>query len=136
MEQKKLEENKNQNEKITNTPENAENKNTDNFVYFMTAYEKSKEYKIYLPQEYKDSEIEKIEEISEEKNNFILIIKIYRFKIIFDNLDKGHQIPVIMEEEDQSKHQYIIKLGNLKKDFYEYNFIIEKIDVLPLKYEI
>ena len=126
----------------------------ENYVYFMTPYEDSKEYETYLSQEYKGFEtLETIDELCEEKSNYNIKIKVYRFKIIPEYMKKvdgkeyqipvfmeeknptKDQIPVIMEEKNQTKHQYIIKLKNIKKNYYEYNFIIEEIDVLPMKYE-
>ena len=131
----------------SDSKENTINNNTsqttkeENFVYFNTSYEESKEYQISLSQEYKGFEtLEKIYEKSEKKSNYSIIIKVYRFKIIPEYLQKvdnnEYQIPVIMEEkENKTQHQYIIKIKNIKKDFYEYNFNIEEIDVLPMKYE-
>ena len=60
-----------------------------NYAYFNIVIEKSKEYKIYLSPEYKDSEtLEKIE----EKDYIAIfdprIIRVYRFKINPEYLEK------------------------------------------------
>ena len=132
-----MEEKSHEKEKINNDNKNKyDNDKEEKYVYFMTPYEKSKEYNTYLSEEYNGNEtLETIEEIYENKRNLCLKIKIYRFKIIPKSDVKIYKIPVIMEEENHTKHEYIIKLTNIKKDFYEYNFKIEAIDVLPMKYE-
>jgi len=109
------------------------------YIYFNVAYEKSKKYKIYLSEEYKGfNTLEKIEEKELEELNASLILQIYRFKIILENENDYKKRPefiVYVEEENSYKNQYIIKINDLKRDFYEYNFKIEKIDILPLKYQ-
>ena len=119
-----------------------ENKNI--FIYFNVAYEKSKKYKIYLSEEeYKGfNTLEKIEEKELKELNDCLILQIYRFQILPEfvlengnNKNKKNEFIVYVEEENSDKHHYIIKVNDLKNDFYEYNFKIEKIDILPLKYE-
>ena len=96
---------------------NGDNKNKidsvkeEKYVYFMTAYENSKEYKTYLSKEYNGFDtLEKIKELKEKKANLFLKIKIYRFKIIPKIDANGYKIPVIMEEENHNKHEYIFYL--------------------------
>jgi hypothetical protein len=104
--------------------------NKNNFIYFNVAYDKSKKYKIYLSEEYKGfNTIEKIEEKELVELNDSLIFQIYRFQILpelvleneNDYKNKSKFI-VYIEEENSDKHQYIIKVNDLKRDFYEYNF--------------
>ena len=109
-----------------------------NYIYFIASYENSKEYKLYLPSEYPGCKtLEIVEETIEKHPNFSLNIKMYRFEIIQDyfiNMQKK-QIPIIMEEKNKEKHKYNITIFSTTNDFYEYNFKIEEIDVLPLDYE-
>ena len=138
----KIEETTKKNNKNDISSENA-NENRNNYIYFNVAYEKSKKYKIYLSEEYKGFNIlEKIEEKKLEKIYDSLILQIYRFQILPEiaiengnDKNKKYELIIYVEEENSDKHQYIIKVNDLKKDFYEYNFKIEKIDILPLKYE-
>ena len=120
-----------------------ENEKKNIFIYFNVAYEKSKKFKIYLSEEYKGfNTLEKIEEKELKELNDSLILQIYRFQFLPEfasenenDSKKKCEFIVFVEEENSDKHQYIIKVNNLKRDFYEYNFKIEKIDILPLKYE-
>jgi len=117
------------------------NENRNIYIYFNLAYQKSKKYKIYLSKEYKGFDnLEKIEEKELVKLNDSLNLQIYKFQIIPElenenNNKTKFEFVVYVEEENSDKHQYIIKIKDLKKDFYEYNFKIEKINILPLKYE-
>ena len=110
----------------------------DNYAYYMIPYEREKEkdYKIYLSKEYKGYEtLEEIEKRNVEESKFDLIVKIYRFKIISEE-KKIITVSVIVEEKNtNTKHEFIINIKCNGKDYYEYNFKIEKIDILPLKYE-
>ena len=112
-----------------------------NYVYFNFKHEKNKHYKINLSSYYKGSDIlELIEEkdLDDDKFNEPLIIKVYRFKITPDFLEKKNkinefEIEVVLEEEDEAKHHYTIKFKDNDKDFYEYKFKMEEIDILPLE---
>ena len=121
----------------------SENKyvNQCNYIYFNFKYEKNKNYKICLSPYYKASiSLELIEEKDLDYYSFIepLIIKVYRFKIIPDllkkkNLKDEFEIDVIFEEENKAKHNYTIKFKDNNKNFYEYKFKIEEINILPLE---
>ena len=125
-------------EKIINDNSNEDEKNFK-YIYFIMTYDKFKQFKVYLSPEYKGSNtLEKINEISLNVENAFLSSDVYRFRIIEDNLilNKDHKdchIPVNVESEKE-KYQYVIKLRDLKKDFYEYNFEIKKFNILLLDY--
>ena len=125
-------------EKIINDNSNEDEKNFK-YIYFIMTYDKFKQFKVYLSPEYKGSNtLEKISEISLNIENAFLSSDVYRFRIIEDNLilNKDHKdchIPVNVESEKE-KYQYVIKLRDLKKDFYEYNFEIKKFNILLLDY--
>ena len=112
-----------------------------NYVYFNFKHEKNKHYKISLSSYYKGSDtLELIEEKDLDDDKLIkpLIIKAYRFKITPDLLKKKNknnefEIDVILEEENEDKHHYIIKFKDNDKDFYEYKFRMEEINILPLE---
>ena len=142
--EKSIDKNINNNKNDLSSKNTNENKNI--FIYFNVAYEKSKKYKIYLSEEYKGFDtLEKIEEKELVELNDSLILQIYRFQILPElalenGNDKNKKYEFIVyvedvEEKNSDKHQYIIKVNDLKNDFYEYNFKIEKLDILPLKYE-
>ena len=123
---KKVEENSNINDKIFK------------YIYFIITYDKSKQFKVYLSPEYKISSIlEKVNDKSYDVENSLLTSDVYRLKIIEDDLklqkdQKEYQVPINVENE---KYQYIIKLKDLNKDFYEYNFEIRELNILLLDYQ-
>ena len=112
-----------------------------NYVYFNFKQEKNKHYKISLSSYYKGSDtLELIEEKDLDDDKLIkpLIIKVYRFKIIPDFLEKKNknnefEIEVILEEENEVKHHYTIKFKDNDKDFYEYKLRMEEINIFPLE---
>ena len=114
------------------------NKN-DKYIYFTITFDKFKKLKVYLSPEYKGfNTLEKIHDISLDVENGFLSLEVYRFKIIEEELNlniehKDYHIPVNVESENE-KYQYVIKLKNLKKDFYEYNFEIKKLNILLFDY--
>ena len=126
VEEKKVDENLAVNDKIIK------------YIYFIITYDKSKQLKVYLSSDYKGADtLEKINDNSFDAENGLFTSDVYRFKIIEEDLKpkegkKEYEIPVYIENE---KHQYIIKLKDLKRDFYEYNFEIKEIDVLLLDYQ-
>ena len=134
--------------RIQNKAEIKENKKVENkndnknikYIYFIITYEKSKQLKVYLSPKYKDSHsLENIYNKSLDEEKGLFTSDVYRFKIIDDSLNlkigqKENQIPVNIESENK-KYQYIIKIRNLKRDFYEYNFEIKELNILPLDYQ-
>ena len=111
-----------------------------NYVYFNFKQEKSKQYKVSLSSNYNASDtLELIEEKDLDYNAFMdpLIIKIYRFRIVPDFLEKNEnnefKIDVILEEDNGTKHNYSIIFKDIDKDFYEYKLRMEGIDILPLE---
>jgi hypothetical protein len=46
---------------------------------------------------------------------------------------KELEVTVFMEEENKAHHKYIIKILSLNESFFEYNFKLESLDILPLK---
>ena len=125
-EEKKVQENAMANDKIIK------------YIYFIITYDKSKQLKVYLSSEYKGADtLEKINDIPFDAENGLFTSDVYRFKIMEEDLKlkqdkKEYQIPVFIENE---KNKYIIKLKDLKRDYYEYNFEIREIDVLLLDYQ-
>ena len=126
---------------MENKPEKKEEAKTDcNFIYFIDTHEKTKKFKIYLSEDYKEAEsLEKIKEDEIKKDLNELAYEVYRFKIIpgslKENEDKKYHILVFGNEEDGKKHQYSINFMDDTKDFYEYDFKIEEIDNQPLSHE-
>ena len=112
--------------------ENINNK----FVYFNIVKSKTKKYNLYLSSEYDQNSLEKIEEKDlPEKED---ISEVYRIKILPQKIQKkknSYNIEVIIEEDNGHQHKYIIRLNDIDKDFYEYNFKMEGIDIIPLSYE-
>ena len=126
VEKKKVDENLAVNDKIIK------------YIYFIITYDKSKQLKVCLSSDYKGADtLEKVNDNSFDAENGLFTSDVYRFKIIEEDLKskdgkKEYEIPVYIENE---KHQYIIKLKDLKRDFYEYNFEIKELDVLLLDYQ-
>ena len=128
---------------INQIKDNSQQQNVQNleykYIYFIVNFEKSKKIKIYLSSEYQGADtLEKVQEIINDSSSSI----IYRFKIIpeflkKDDKNKKYQIVVIAEEENinENKYKHIIKFDDIEKDYYEYNFKIKELDILPLKYE-
>ena len=122
--------------KAESVPSPKTNEKNDNYVYFMIPYEKSKTFKIYISEEYRDYEnLETIGEKKVDESKFDLIVKVFRFKNLIKEKNKELKIPVIIEEENSAKHKFIISFKYIERDHYEYNFKLEQIDVLPLDYE-
>ena len=113
--------------KVKNKNDNKQIK----YIYFIITYEKSKQLKVYLSQKYKDSHsLEKINDKSLDEYKGFITSDVYRFKIIDDSLNlqndqEEYQIPVNVESEDK-KYKYIIKLRNLKRDFYYFTIRLPK----------
>ena len=127
-------------EKKEEKNQNVNNNTTFKYIYFIITYDKSKQLKVYLSPEYKGSDsLEKVNDKPYLAENELLISDEYRFKIIEDYFvqqkgQKEFQIPINVESENE-KYQYVIKLKDLKKDFYEYNFVIGELDILLLDYQ-
>jgi len=126
MEEKKVEENSMVNGKIFK------------YIYFIITYDKSKKLKVYLSPDYKGAgTLKKINDNSFDDKNGLSKSDVYRFEIMEKSLklkegQKEYQIPVYINNK---KYQYIIKIKDLKRDYYEYNFEIKEIDVLLLDYQ-
>ena len=122
-------------------PEQKEEEKTDcNFVYFIDTHEKTKKFKIYLSEDYKEAQtLENIKEDEIKKDPMDLAYEVYRFKIIPGTLNKNeddkYHILVFGDEEEGKNHQYSINFMDDTKDFYEYDFNIEEIDYQPLSHE-
>ena len=122
--------------------EKEQEKRDCNFIYFIDTHEKTKKFKIYLPEEYegKDS-LEKIKEKEIKKDTNDLSSLVYRFKIIPGSLKKeegeNYELLISADDEEGKKQQYSIKFNDEEKerDFYEYDFNIEEIDNHPLTHE-
>ena len=76
---------------------NEEIKNMDDkeyhFIYFIESHDKSKQFKIYLSPEYKDSNtLEMVEEKDSSNIRNSLISKLYRFKLFPDNCEPKKKI--------------------------------------------
>jgi len=111
--------------------------NEYHYIYFIVAHEKDKKYKIYLSNFY---EFANTLEIVDKKNifmkNCILVSSIYRFKFLKSSaLSNSNEFYVFMEDEYNIKDNYIIKIKDSDKDFYEYNFKLENIGIIRLNYE-
>ena len=126
LEEQYEEENSNKNEKIFK------------YIYFIITYDKSKQLKLFLSKKYKGSNsLEKVNDKSYELDNGKFTSDVYRFKLIeeafdYKNGQKEYQIPINVENKN---YQYIIKLKDLKRDFYEYNFEIKELNILLLDYQ-
>ena len=113
------------------------------FIYFIESHDKSKTLKIYLSPDYQDSDtLEKLEEKELSEENYSLIYNLYRFKLFPDNYEqdkKEVEIKVIIEEKKMKNvsniSKYIIKINDIHKDFYDYNFKTEQITPIKLTYE-
>ena len=139
--------NENNSKIIEPLKDKAESLNKDinkehHFVYFIESHDKSKQIKISLSPEYKNNDT--LELIQKKDNSEIknLIYNIYRFKIFPDNYDKNkkfYEINLLLEEnkdENQSnKVESILQIYDIKKDFYDYNFYNEKINIIKLSNE-
>ena len=122
-------------------PEQKEEEKTDcNFVYFIDTHEKTKKFKIYLSEDYKEAQtLENIKEDEIKKDPMDLAYEVYRFKIIPGTLNKNeddkYHILVFGDEEEGKNHQYSINFMDDTRDFYDYDFNIEEIDYQPLSHE-
>ena len=132
-------------DKISNkdnkSQENIENKEYK-YVYFIDNHDKTKKLKIYLSPEYKGADtLEKLEEKDMSEIIDSSSTTIYRFKILPEYLKKGegkrsYEVVVVAEEENGDKHNFTIEFLDVKKDYYEYDFKIKEVDILPLSYEL
>ena len=76
-------------EKLNEEKQDENLKRDSNFIYFIDTHEKTKKFKIYLPNEYEGANsLELIKEIETEKELNKLISKVYRFKIVPGSLKK------------------------------------------------
>ena len=105
------------------------------FIYFIVTHEKDKQYKIYLSNFY---ELANTLEIIDKKNifmkNCILVASIYRFKYLnLDSPNYSYEFYVFIEDENNNKDNYIIKLKDSNKDYYEFNFKLENIGIIKFK---
>ena len=119
---------------------NQENNEECNFIYFIDTHEKTKKFKIFLPDGYDGADSLTLIEGKETKNVLNeLISEVYRFKIIPGSLKKDeeqkYQILVFAEGENGEKRQYKIEFKDETKNFYEYDFSIEEIDLHTLSHE-
>jgi len=113
------------------------NENINNkYAYFNIAKSKTKIFNLYLSSEYDINALEKIEEKKLPEKEDILVV--YRIKILPQKIKKkrkAYNIEVIIEEDNGHQHKYIIRFNDIDKDFYEYDFKMEEIDIIPLSYE-
>ena len=113
------------------------NNKEHHFIYFIESHEKSKNIKIYLSSNYKDSNtLEIMEEKDSSQIQNSLISKIFRFKLYPDNEsnDKEKEITIIIEDQ-LKKSEFTFKIKDIHKDFYEYNLKSNTIDIVKLSYE-
>ena len=130
--------------KATKLDEKHEEKNSNKndkrfkYVYFIMTYDKSKQIRVFISKKYKSSNtLEKVNDKSYESDNGKIISDVYRFKIIEEDFDYQkplieYQMPINIGNDN---YQYIIKLKDLKRDFYEYNFEIKELNILLLDYQ-
>ena len=117
------------------------NDKEERYIYFIDSHDKSKNLKIFLDSQYKGTDtLEKAQEVDMTNIDPSSSTTIYRFKIFPEELKreegkKEYEIVILAEEENGNQHQFILKIRDIKKDYYEYNFVIEKIDILPLGVE-
>ena len=145
--QKALAEKKDESQK-----ESSEQNKEFHFIYFIESHDKTRKIESYLSPEYKNSDtLELLPEIQLSKESEIkrsLISNLYRFKIFPDNCDKSkteQEITVFFkekkdekndkDEEQINKSEYIIKIRDLKNDFYDYDLYDEKLNIVKLSYE-
>ena len=107
------------------------------FIYFIVTHEKDKKYKIYLSNFYEfANSIEIIDKKNVFMKNCILVASIYRFKFLnSSSKNYSNEFYVFMEDENNNKENYIIKIKDSNKDYYEYNFKLENIGIIKLNYE-
>ena len=107
------------------------------FIYFIVTHEKDKKYKIYLSNFYEfANSIEIVDKTNVFMKNCILVASIYRFKFLnSSSINNSNEFYVFMEDENNSKDNYVIKIKDSKKDYYEYNFKLENIGIIKLNYE-
>ena len=109
-----------------------------NYIYFNFNHEKNKKYKIDLSSEYNSFDnLELIEEKELDSIFSSLIVKVYRLKILPELLkNKNNEFYIdifILEEDKNNKHHYTFRFKDINRDFYDFNFKIEGIDILPLE---
>ena len=117
--------------------EEINNNKEHHFIYFIESHEKSKNIKIYLSSNYEDSNtLEMMEEKDSSQIQNSLISKIFRFKLYPDNEpnEKEKEITIIIDDQFK-KSEYILKIKDIHKDFYEYNLKSNTIDIVKLSYE-
>ena len=110
------------------------------YIYFIDSHAKEKQINISLSPEYKDGKLEKIEVKDLKELDDSLCVSIYRFNIIPESFQKEEgkkefKVTIVAEDEKDKKDEFTIVLKDIKKDYYEYNFKLEKLKVIPLRYE-
>ena len=112
------------------------------FIYFIETHDKYKNIKVSLSPDYKDSNTLEFlyqKDISKIKNAFIS--NLYRFKLYIDNYKKKKEVEILViieeknNEEIMNKCNYVIKINDLHRDFFEYNLNMLKISLFKLSYE-
>ena len=85
--------------------------------------------KLYLTEEYSESEtLERVETIEEKKFELIFSVNIYRFKIYPNRIidkDKNHEgfeVEVFIEDENNNKYSTKIKNIDINNNNFIYNF--------------
>ena len=110
------------------------------YIYFIDSHAKEKQINISLSPEYKDGKLEKIEIKDLKELDDSLCVFIYRFNIIPESFQKeegkkAFKVTILAEDEKGTKDEFIIVLKDIKKDYYEYSFKLEKLKVIPLRNE-
>ena len=121
----------------------AEENKEFHFVYFIESHDKSKRLEVYLSPNYKDSNtLELMDEKDSSQIRNSLISRVFRFKIFPENIIKEqvkgpYKFVVIMKDKNNASNEseYTIELRDIRNDFYEYNFKMDKVEVIPLSYE-
>ena len=112
------------------------------YAYFIESHDKSKQIKISLSPEYKNNDTLELIQNKDNSENKNLIDNIYSFKLFPDNFEKNkkfYKISLLLEENkggnQSNKVESIIQIQDVKKDFYDYNFYNEKINIIKLSNE-
>ena len=118
--------------------ENNDNKSDKkNYIYFIASFpEDLGKFKIYIC--LNDGNTKDFIKLVYEKkipNKINIQANVYRLEIMKDIFFPNElEVTVVMEEEaNKAQHKYIIKIFSLDESFFEYNFKLETLDVLPLK---
>lgn len=126
-----------ENETSKNEPKSNEDNN--NYIYFILTHDKSKQFKISLPPEYKDGELQTVQEKDMTEIDNSLSTKIFKFKMILDFLTKEegkeeYKVAILVEEDNGKQFKYNIIINDTKKNIFEFNFQIQEIGIIPLGY--